>query len=97
MQGAGEVGGEGEEGCCAKRTREDVGMKRLKYECYDCEDIEFWDEILKEGFHCECGGHLFLVKTDNFKKVDNYSDCMVCSRKDTDDCIDCKRNGKTAD
>lgn len=43
-------------------------MKRLKYECYDCEDIEFWDEILKEGSHCECGGHLFLVKTDNFKK-----------------------------
>ena len=64
-------------------------MKKLKYKCDDCEDTEIWDEILKQGFHCECGGHLFLVKNDNFIRMDNYSDCLICINKDTDHCIDC--------
>ncbi len=66
-------------------------MKLLRYECDDCEDIEMWSEVLKPGFHCECGGHLFLQKTDNFARIGNYSDCLVCENKGTDDCVDCTR------
>lgn len=66
-------------------------MKKLTYECMECEDTESWNEVLKEGFHCECGGHLFLVKTDNFERTDNYTDCMICKNKGTDECVDCTR------
>ena len=65
-------------------------MKRLKYECDDCEDIEYWDYELRPGFHCECGGHLFLVRTDNFSKMPDFTECMICINKNTDECIDCR-------
>jgi len=66
-------------------------MKKLKYECDECEDIEYWNYELKPGFHCECGGHLHLVKKDNFKKIITYSDCLICENQNTDECIDCIR------
>jgi len=66
-------------------------MKKLKYECDNCEDIEYWNEILKLGFHCECGGHLHLVKKDHFQKITPYSDCIICINQNTDHCIDCSK------
>ena len=67
-------------------------MKELTYICDDCEDTEKWNEVLKVGFHCECGGHLHLVRNDNFVKAKKYSDCKTCAKKNTDDCVDCIRN-----
>lgn len=66
-------------------------VKNLLYQCDSCEDTETWDKILKDGFHCECGGHLKLIKTDNFDRVDNFTYCLMCKNKGTDECVDCTR------
>lgn len=68
-------------------------MKKFTYVCDNCEDTEEWKELLKPGFHCECGGHLHLVKRDNFKKVKDYTDCLICKRKGSSKCIDCSHDG----
>lgn len=67
-------------------------MKQLKYVCDNCEDNEYWNEVLPYGAHCECGGHLHLTKYDNFVRIENFTDCMICVNKGTEECVDCKRN-----
>ena len=64
----------------------------LTYECDDCEDIEQWDSSeFVEGMHCECGGHLFLVRRNNYEKGCEITQCLTCKHKDTNPnkCIDC--------
>jgi len=67
-------------------------MAKYEYVCDECEDTEFWDEILKEGFHCECGGHLILLKPDHFSEVEYIENCMVCRHKGSSKCFECKHN-----
>ena len=70
-------------------------MKKLTYVCDDCEDTEQWEEVLRPGFHCECGGHLHLKKRDNFIRNSDYRDCQICENQDTDNCVDCNHEGKS--
>jgi hypothetical protein len=64
-------------------------MRKLTYACDSCEDVEYWEEVLKPGFHCECGGHLHLVKTNNFVQISGMDGCRICVKIGTDACIDC--------
>ncbi len=68
-------------------------MTKYKYVCDNCEDTENWNELLKPGFHCECGGHLHLVKTDNFRKIEGFDTCDMCyyNKFDQYKCITCSR------
>ncbi len=65
-------------------------MKLLTYKCDSCEDTEKYDEVLVKWARCECGGHLYLVKQDNFL-INHVVECDICLKKGTDDCIDCIR------
>ena len=64
-------------------------MEGYTYECDDCEDIEFYGEILSNGFYCKCGGNMELVRKDNF--VILQDDCDKCVNNKTNFCLDCTR------
>jgi len=62
----------------------------LEYECDDCEDTEWLEEgEFFEGMHCECGGHLFLKRYDNYEKIKEVTKCMTCKNNDSSKCKNC--------
>ncbi len=59
------------------------------YECDECEDSEPCKEIIKDGWACECGGSMYLRKTDRYRKAASVTHCMTCANARTECCIDC--------
>jgi len=67
----------------------------LTYECDSCEDIErMEDEEFFKGMHCECGGHLFLQRYNNYEKGREQTKCMTCKHNPASsiECTDCTFN-----
>jgi len=64
-----------------------------QYECDDCEDIEMIDELIPDGWMCECGGSMNRVKPDHFEEVEYIEKCRICyNRNNKDLCQDCRRH-----
>jgi len=60
------------------------------YECDNCEDMEPLDTIVNDGWYCECGGAMNLVKKDHYEEVEYIENCMICINRNTNKCSDCR-------
>lgn len=64
--------------------------KVYTYVCKSCEDVIHTEEFVNDvHIHCECGGHLYLRKTNKFQRREDYTDCLICINKNTFECLDC--------
>jgi len=66
-------------------------MKDFIFVCDNCEDIERTNSNLT-GYHCDCGGHFYLKKSNNFERKLKNHICDNCNNKNTDKCLTCIHN-----
>jgi len=68
-------------------------INKFEYECDECEDTEFLNEKIKDGWACECGGSMNIRKQDYFYEVEYIEKCQICQNRDKDNiCYKCIYN-----
>lgn len=62
--------------------------EQIWYECDECEDRETNDRIINDGWACECGGSMYLLRVDNYCEHENK--CFKCKNYASIWCMTCK-------